>query len=119
MDREKLQVPAAFAAVTALAAAVSFTVGCPIRRLTGLGCPLCGMGRACRAALHLDFAEAFTWHPLWPVVFPGLLLCILLEHRRAGSSKAVALVLLAVFLGVFALRLWRRDPVVWPDFSAG
>ena len=117
--KAKLQTPAVFAGVAALAAALSWTVGCPIRRLLGIGCPLCGISRALRAALHLDVAAAFSFHPLWPVVLPGLLLCIVLERRRAGSSKGLALGLLILFLAVYALRLWRQDPVVWPDFSAG
>ena len=117
--KAKLQTPAVFAGVAALAAALSWTVGCPIRRLLGIGCPLCGISRALRAVLHLDLPEAFALHPLWPVIFPGLFLCIVLERRRAGGSKGLALGLLILFLAVYALRLWRQDPVVWPGFSAG
>lgn len=39
--------------------------GCPIRNTTGIPCPGCGMSRAWTAALRLDFASAFSWHPMF------------------------------------------------------
>lgn len=48
--------------------ALSITgIGCPIKFLTGISCPGCGMTRAYIALLHLDFKDAFYYHPLWPL----------------------------------------------------
>lgn len=41
---------------------------CPFLFLWGIPCPGCGMTRAFLALLHLDFAAAFYYHPLFPVV---------------------------------------------------
>ena len=44
---------------------------CPISFLFHVSCPACGMCRAWLAALKLDFAGAFAYHPLFllgPVV---------------------------------------------------
>lgn len=51
-------------------------VTCPIRFLTGVSCPGCGMSRAWLAALRLDWQAAFAFHPLFllPVPAAGLLL---------------------------------------------
>ena len=63
--------------------AVAFTVmektgvGCVFLYFLGIPCPGCGMTRALRALLRLDFAAAFGYHPLifaMPYVFCYLLL---------------------------------------------
>lgn len=42
---------------------------CPIRRFTGLPCPLCGMTHALCAIGHGQFRRAVELHALSPVVF--------------------------------------------------
>ncbi len=54
-----------------------FAVGitCPIKFLSGVSCPGCGMSRACFSVLRLDFEAAFYYNPLWcilPIVAPIL-----------------------------------------------
>jgi hypothetical protein len=55
-------------AAVGLAAAAALLFGCPFRLVTGIPCPGCGMTHAFLAAFRLDFAEAFRWHPLFPLV---------------------------------------------------
>jgi hypothetical protein len=43
---------------------------CPFRLLTGLSCPLCGTTRAWHAALHGHWSEAFSQHPVMPLLLP-------------------------------------------------
>ncbi|HPE38656.1 MAG TPA: DUF2752 domain-containing protein [Bacillota bacterium] len=47
-----------------------FGITCPFKKLTGLPCPACGATRAYVSALHLDFAKAFYYHPLFPILLP-------------------------------------------------
>lgn len=47
---------------------------CLIRTFTGLSCPGCGSTRALHALLHLRFAEAFAFNPLFTCTAPALLL---------------------------------------------
>ena len=107
------------AAVLALAAAVSILVGCPLRLLFGVSCPLCGMGRAGLCAIRLDFAGAFRFHPLWPLVVPGLTAWVACERKSPGRGRPVWLTLLLVFAAVYAVRLLNRDPVVLPEPASG
>ncbi len=41
-----------------------FSIGCPIRFLTGVPCPTCGVTRALLSLLHLDFAGYFRYNPM-------------------------------------------------------
>ncbi len=42
-------------------------IGCPIKFLTGVSCPGCGMTRAFKALAHMKVSDAFNFHPLWPI----------------------------------------------------
>ena len=119
LKRSWRQTLAVSAAILALAAAVSILLGCPLRLLFGVSCPLCGMGRACLCAVRLDFAAAFRFHPLWPLVIPGLTVWAACERRTPGRGRPVWLTLLLIFAVVFAVRLVRQDPVVWPEPASG
>ena len=84
-------------------------IGCPIKFLTGVSCPGCGMTRAWLSALSLDFVHAFAYHPLyWSV--PALMVLALV-----GSSiwhkvrRAVFVTALIAFLGVWVIRLALPD----------
>lgn len=57
-------VPAAAAFV--ILAALVFSGGwrCPILAFTGIPCPGCGITRAAKALLLLDFAGAWSWNPM-------------------------------------------------------
>ena len=42
--------------------------GCPIRRMTGIPCPGCGLTRAYISLFRFDIKEAFIYHPLFPLI---------------------------------------------------
>ena len=62
-------------------------IGCIFRLMTGIPCPGCGMTRAWLAALRLDYAAAFAYHPLFwvvPIAF------VLARARGGGIEQAKA-----------------------------
>jgi len=82
-----------------------FNIGCPVKSLIGICCPSCGMTRACLCALRFDFINAFYYHPLFiltPVVW---LLFIFYDKLSKKTAVTIGVSLLAVFLGVYFLRL--------------
>jgi hypothetical protein len=61
---------------------------CPLKRITGLPCPGCGMTRAVRLVLRGDFAAATHMHPLVWLVLPMLCLFALAELRGYVLERA-------------------------------
>ena len=89
---------------------------CPIKYLTGISCPGCGMTRAIRAAVRLDFAAAFYYHPLW-VLLPvlGILYLILRRKKAERYFDLILMIACGVMLVVYIYRLlWiPQGIVVW------
>lgn len=87
--------------------AVLFHYQCPIRRLTGLICPGCGMCRAWLAALRLDFFQAMYYHPMFWVI-PVFMLFALYDFRlfRRRLLNIIVISLLGVVvIANYILRL--------------
>ena len=58
-------------------------ITCPIRFLTGISCPGCGMTRALLSALRFDFQAAFFYHTLWIFLVPwGLTAWWLFQKKK-------------------------------------
>lgn len=82
--------------------------GCPLRNLTGIPCPGCGMSRAWLALLRLDVGSALAYHPMfWAVpVFFWLFRRDFRPFRRSWANLALVLGLAAGLLGCWGLRLY-------------
>ena len=110
-----------------LCAVVTFTLiavfylrhGCPIRLLTGISCPGCGMTRALGALLRLDFSLAFEMHPLiflLPVAVLVYFLRKLIPKRFLRLLYAFSFILL---ITVYIVRMTQHGNVVYADFESG
>ena len=98
----------AVAALYLLLAAIGH--GCPIRWITGIPCPGCGLSRAYLAFFRLVFREAFACHPLFwavPVMFGAVFWW---ERKGSRWARNLALVLGAAFLLIYGGRLILGDP---------
>lgn len=78
-------------------------IGCPIKFISGISCPGCGMSRAWLWVLLLDFSTAFYFHPLfWTVpVFPVLFIL-----NRAGKLSDKKYDLCLIIVGILFLAVW-------------
>ncbi len=99
---------AVFLALAAfIGALIIFEIGCPIRRVTGVPCPGCGMFRAGVALLSGKFALSFRMHPL--LVPAGIGLMILFHAGPLRLTKraknTLAFVLGGALLAVYIIRL--------------
>lgn len=120
---------AAFLSVVLLYVFLHFAgVGCPIRFVTGISCPGCGMTRAYIELLRFDFAHATFFHPLWPLPMIFAVLYVLRAYlKRKGITvkhedaiiKAYAFANYAAFLTVYIIRMLylRTDPVVFAPYE--
>lgn len=93
--------------------------GCPIRYVTGIPCPGCGLSRAYIALLHLNFREAFSYHPMfWAVPVLGLA-CVRYERSRGVWARTLMILLGLGFMGLYVYRLSTGDPAVTVDIHSG
>jgi hypothetical protein len=81
---------------------------CPLRTVTGIPCPMCGMTRAVVAAVHGDFAASLRYNPAGIlVVLLAVIAVIGLRSRsvRLPAWTPAALVVLLVPLWVYNVTL--------------
>ena len=72
--------------------------GCIFYTLTGVRCLGCGMTRALRSALMLDFASAFSYHYMvWSM--PILYLCFLKDGDLFKNKKANKIFYILLLIG--------------------
>ncbi len=89
---------------------VTTGIGCPIRAVTGIPCPGCGITRALLAAMRLQWRSAFSLHPLFPLALPFLFCAV---HANApflrGRARPFVVVFLVcctlLFFAIYALRM--------------
>lgn len=141
-ERRGLLVGMALILLSSCATLLLTGINCPIRWLTGMPCPGCGMTRASLSLLvgnrFSEFAgratspfgtgllghirAAWYFHPLVFVVPPGLLYIVLGKKPLLGSKKRENTFILAVctlMIVVYAVRLALHDPVLQTDWNAG
>lgn len=93
--------------------------GCPVRLLTGVACPGCGMTRAVLALLRLDIGLAIEMHPL--VFLLPVAAAVYLLRRRIPKKAMTALCISALVLltAVYFVRLNGQSDIVYADFESG
>lgn len=86
---------------------VVFRWPCVVRAVTGIPCPGCGLSRAWLAALRLDLAAAFFYHPLfWTVPLLGVYMLWDGElFQKPWLNKLFPAVLLGAYLLCYAVRI--------------
>ncbi len=86
---------------------VALDFPCLFRTVTGIPCIGCGLSRAWLAALRLDFAAAFQYHPMfWSI--PILALLAFFDGRllsKPGHNKFLLAVLSGGFFVCYAIRI--------------
>jgi len=75
---------------------------CPLRTITGVPCPFCGMTTSVEATLHLRFRDALTANPAGLLLVAAALWLVLRRPARVRYSLPVLWVGLAL-MWVFEL----------------
>ena len=80
-------------------------IGCPIRFVTGIPCPGCGLTRAALALLHFNPSLAFYYHPMI-FALPLFGLILLLRSRLPQRLyKTLIFTLLILYVILYVVRL--------------
>lgn len=84
-------------------------IPCPIYSFTGLYCPGCGISRALRSILHLDFYRALRYNAAFTISFPFIfayISALILSYIANGEDKVsnkIPVVIPYVAAGIFIL----------------
>lgn len=74
-------------------------ITCPIKYLTGISCPGCGMTRAWIAFFHFDVAKAWNYHPLFYLP-PFVVLAVVFRRKM---NKVIYDILIFTFIIIFVI----------------
>lgn len=80
-------------------------IGCPFKFMTGISDAGCGMSRAWLRVLHLDFAGAFYYHPLWILPVPAFFAILFKRKIPSKIYSNFMMTLGIIFLIVYAYRM--------------
>ena len=78
-------------------------IGCPLRAMTGVPCPFCGMTRGVTEAVHGDFVGAASLNPGSLLLVFGAVLLLVLWRRRTARMPIWMLIAFVAALWVFQL----------------
>ena len=78
---------------------------CPMRTLTGVPCPLCGMTTSVEATVHGDFLAGLRANPAGPVLVLAAL--ALLVRRPARPLRIPTAAVAGLVLGLWLFELHR------------
>lgn len=94
-------------------------IGCPFKEFLGISCPGCGMTRALKALLRLDFGLAFEMHPL--IFFMPAALIVWLIRKKIPPKIFEGLIITAavVMFAVYFIRLFSGSSIVCIDIKDG
>jgi len=78
-------------------------LACPLRSLTGIPCPLCGMTRACVAAVHGHLGQSLAFNPA------GILILVLaaVVLVRPSFVRNLRIPMWTLWAAAGALWLWN------------
>ena len=80
-------------------------IGCPIRKLTGVPCPTCGMTRAGLSLLRLDFDAYFVYNPATVPVIVALWLGF--HKQRFSNIKLIDFIIIGLAVFTFLVYIVR------------
>ena len=96
-------------------------IGCPIKFITGISCPACGMTRAVLAILHGNIHTALNYHPL-VLILPVLLISIIIYMVNNSRIKpyvwlnrllnCIFILSAALFIAVYVLRMLNNADTI-------
>lgn len=91
-----------------------FNIPCPIKTITGISCPGCGMSRACISLLKLDIQSAAHYHPLVFGILPIGACFIVFYARKAYKARKYFIIFVTIlFFTVYFYRMFiSHSPVL-------
>ena len=97
-----------------------FRIPCLSQLLFGMSCPGCGLTRAFLAVLSGDIALSFKMHPFWIALIPCTVAAFILHVKKKDTAFYIVVASsVAVYIGIWVVRLILKDPVVEFNIESG
>jgi hypothetical protein len=94
-------------------------IGCPLKFITGISCPGCGMTRAFYSLLQLDINKAMHYHPLFILVPLMVVLYLFDFYIKPKIVKGLWTVIIITFFSTYLFRLFlSQSDVVAIDITS-
>lgn len=107
VNKYPILIIAVYLAVTSAA----FGEVCPMKLLTGLPCPGCGLTRGCMALFALRLRESVMFHPAAGLWAAAILYGLIKRYAAGGRvSMAPFAVTAAITMGVYGWRMATQFP---------
>ena len=92
---------------------IKITSLCPIKAITGLECPGCGITRMFVALFHGNIYQAFRYNPLVFIELPILIILILLYKFNKKSRKVVNILFVILLVITIVYGVLRNIPMFY------
>ena len=112
LNRTKLKncITAAAAVIAFYGTLQLFGITCPIKFVTGVSCPGCGMTRSWLSLVfRQDLHAAFHYHPLFWIMIPAVPVFLLRDRLPRGFTRFCLAAALVLFFSVYAFRMLSPD----------
>lgn len=87
---------------------------CLVKFITGFPCPSCGITRAYKCVLNLNFSGAWNYNPLYWFIPPVILFIIISDKPLFHSTKKQIIFLIVIFTIIFSVYIYRMI-TLFPD----
>jgi len=120
MEKDTLRIMLGEAAIMAMVCVAAAFIGCPLKKLLGIPCPVCGMTRAGLSLLHGEIGQSFYYHPLLILVVIGAVTFLFRYWIPKKVLKIGGGLFCVLFIGVYLYRmLVLKSEVVQIHFEEG
>lgn len=92
---------------------IKITSLCPVKAITGLDCPGCGITRMFVALFHGNIYQAFRYNPLVFIELPILLILIILYNHKKEYRKVINIIFIILVVITIVYGVLRNIPMFY------
>ena len=92
---------------------IKITSLCPVKAITGLDCPGCGITRMFVALFHGNIYQAFRYNPLVFIELQKLLILIILYNHKKEYRKVINIIFIILVVITIVYGVLRNIPMFY------
>ena len=92
---------------------IKITSLCPIKTITGLDCPGCGITRMFVALFHGNIYQAFRYNPLIFIELPIIFILIILYKFKKEYRKVINIIFIVLLIVTIVYGILRNIPMFY------